>query len=210
MLGLTSSREGLIMAIGIRSTILVMALLFGTQAMAYEEPTYEIVFVTDGYEVRRYQDRLAAQVSGSSATNSAFRKLFKYISGANTAAEKVAMTVPVAQSVSIEMTVPVVTSPEPYMQFFLPSSFTPETAPVPTDPGIKIVNVEGGYYAVFEYSGRSTNANFDKQQRILVNSLERDGVTQKSTPIMATYNGPLTLPFMRRNEVMVMINWRSE
>ena len=198
------------MAIGIRSTVLVMALLFGTQAMAYEEPTYEIVFVTDGYEVRRYQDRLAAQVSGSSATNSAFLKLFKYISGANTAAEKVAMTVPVTQSVSIEMTVPVATSAEGYMQFFLPSSFSPETAPVPTDPGIKIVNVEGGYYAVFEYSGRSTNANFDKQQRILVNKLERDSVTQKSTPIMATYNGPLTLPFMRRNEVMVMIDWRSE
>jgi DNA gyrase inhibitor GyrI len=187
-----------------------MALLFGTQAMAYEEPTYEIVFVTDGYEVRRYQGRLAAQVSGSSATNSAFRKLFKYISGANTASEKVAMTVPVAQSVSIEMTVPVMTPSKPYMQFFLPSSFTLETAPVPTDPGIKIVSVEGGYYAVLEYSGRSTNANFDKQQRILVNSLERDGVTQKSAPIMATYNGPLTLPFMRRNEVIVMIEWKSE
>jgi DNA gyrase inhibitor GyrI len=198
------------MALGLRSTIFVMALIFGTQAMAYEEPTYEIVFVTDGYEVRRYQGRLAAQVSGSSATNSAFRKLFKYISGANTASEKVAMTVPVAQSVSIEMTVPVMTPSKPYMQFFLPSSFTLETAPVPTDPGIKIVSVEGGYYAVLEYSGRSTNANFDKQQRILVNSLERDGVTQKSAPIMATYNGPLTLPFMRRNEVMVMIEWKSE
>ena len=198
------------MAIDLRSTIFVMALLFGTQAMAYEEPTYEIVFVTDGYEVRRYQGRLAAQVSGSSATNSAFRKLFKYISGANTAAEKVAMTVPVTQSVSSEMTVPVATSTEGYMQFFLPSSFTPETAPVPTDPGIRIVNVEGGYYAVLEYSGRSTNANFDKQQRILVNSLERDGVTQKLAPIMATYNGPLTLPFMRRNEVIVMIDWKSE
>ena len=198
------------MAIGLRSTIFVVALLFGTQAMAYEEPTYEIVFVTDGYEVRRYQGRLAAQVSGSAATESAFRKLFKYISGANTASEKVAMTVPVAQSVSIEMTVPVMTSSKPYMQFFLPSSFTLETAPVPTDPGIKIVNVEGGYYAVLEYSGRSTNANFDKQQRILVNSLERDGVTQKSAPIMATYNGPLTLPFLRRNEVMVMIDWKSE
>ena len=198
------------MALGLRSTTFVMALLFGTQAMAYEEPTYEIVFVTDGYEVRRYPGRLAAQMSGSSATNSAFRKLFKYISGANTAAETVAMTVPVTQYVSSEMTVPVATSTEGYMQFFLPSSFTPETAPVPTDPGIRIVNLEGGYYAVLEYSGRSTNANFDKQQRILVNSLERDGVPQKSAPIMATYNGPLTLPFMRRNEVMVMIDWKSE
>ena len=209
MSGLTSCREGLIMAIGVRSTILVMALLFGTQAMAYEEPTYDIVFVTDGYEVRQYQDRLAAQVSGTSAENSAFRKLFKYISGANTAAAKVAMTVPVAQSVNIEMTVPVATSSEGYMQFFLPSSFTADTAPIPTDPDIKIINVEGGYYAVSEYSGRSTNANFDKQQRKLIDSLERDGITPTSTPIMATYNGPLTLPFMRRNEAMVRIDWGS-
>jgi hypothetical protein len=187
-----------------------MALLFGTQAMAYEEPTYDIVFVTDGYEVRQYQDRLAAQVSGTSAENSAFRKLFKYISGANTAAAKVAMTVPVAQSVNIEMTVPVATSSEGYMQFFLPSSFTADTAPIPTDPDIKIVNVEGGYYAVSGYSGRSTNANFNKQQRELIDSLERDGITPISTPIMATYNGPLTLPFMRRNEAMVRIDWGSQ
>ena len=198
------------MSIGIRSTILVMALLFGTHAMAYEEPTHDIVFVTDGYEVRRYQDRLAAQVSGTSAENSAFRKLFKYISGANTTAANVAMTVPVAQSVNIEMTVPVATSSEGYMQFFLPSSFTADTAPLPTDPDIKIINVEGGYYAVFEYSGRSTNANFDKQQRKLIDSLERDGITPTSTPIMATYNGPLTLPFMRRNEAMVRIDWASQ
>jgi hypothetical protein len=198
------------MAMSMRVIILIGTLLFGTQVLAYEEPKYEIIFVTDGYEVRHYQDRLAVQVSGPSAANSAFRKLFKYISGANTASKKVAMTVPVAQSVSIEMTVPVVTSSKPYMQFFLPSSFTLETAPVPTDPEIKVVKVEGGYYAVFEYSGRSTNANFDKQQKKLVNRLERDGVTQKSTPIMATYNGPLTLPFMRRNEVMIMIDWRSE
>jgi DNA gyrase inhibitor GyrI len=198
------------MAMSMRVIILIGTLLFGTQVLAYEEPKYEIIFVTDGYEVRHYQDRLAVQVSGRPAANSAFRKLFKYISGANTASKKVAMTVPVAQSVSIEMTAPVVTSSKPYMQFFLPSSFTLETAPVPTDPEIKVVKVEGGYYAVFEYSGRSTNSNFDKQQKKLVNRLERDGVTQKSTPIMATYNGPLTLPFMRRNEVMIMIDWRSE
>ena len=198
------------MAIGIRITILVMVLLFGTRAMAYEEPTYDIVFVTDGYEVRQYQDRLAAQVSGPADTSFAFRKLFNYISGANTTSSKVEMTVPVTQSVTKEMTVPVATSSEGYMQFFLPSRFTADTAPVPTDPDIKIVNLEGGYYAVSEYSGRLTKANFDKQQRKLVDSLNKDGVPQKSKPIMATYNGPLALPFMRRNEAMVRIEWSSE
>ena len=187
-----------------------MALLLGTQAMAYEEPTYDIVFVTYGYEVRQYQARLAAQVSGPAGTSFAFRKLFKYISGANTTSSEVEMIVPVAQSVTIEMTVPVATSSEGYMQFFLPSRFTADTAPLLTDPDIKIVNLEGGYYAVSEYSGRSTKANFDKQRQKLVDSLKKDGVPQKSKPIMATYNGPLALPFMRRNEEMVRIEWSSE
>ena len=58
--------------------------------------------------------------------------------------------------------------------------------------------------------GAHQNANFDKQQRKLIDSLERDGITSISTPVMATYNGPITLHFMRRNEAMVRIDWGSQ
>ena len=178
--------------------------------MAYEEPRYEVVHQADGYEVRRYDDRLAAQVTRNANQNNAFRLLFSYISGANTSSERVDMTVPVAQSEKISMTVPVAqTSSEVggYMQFFLPASYTLETAPQPTNPDVEIVVVEGGYFAVHSYSGRSTDQNFARARTVLLNRLAEDGHAPTSDVIKATYNGPFTLPFMRRNEAMVSINW---
>jgi len=178
--------------------------------MAYEEPPYDVVFKADGYEVREYDDRIAAQVSSQTRSNKAFRTLFKYISGANQSAEKVSMTIPVAQSEKIEMTVPVTQASQNeagYMQFFLPSSYTLETAPKPTDPSVEVIKVEGGYYAVYSYSGRASDRNANNAETQLLDSLSRDGVTATSEVIRATYNGPLTLPFNRRNEAMVRIVW---
>ena len=190
--------------------VVVPTVFVGGAVMAYEEPPYDVLFKTDGYEVREYDDRIAAQVSSQISSNKAFRTLFKYISGANQSYEKVSMTIPVAQSEKIEMTVPVIRGAQSdvgYMQFFLPSSYTLETVPKPTDPSIDIVTVEGGYYAVYSYSGRANDRNFAKAEARLLDSLSRDGVAVSSEVIRATYNGPLTLPFNRRNEAMARIVW---
>ncbi len=178
--------------------------------MAYEEPRYEVVHQGDGFEVRLYADRIAAQVEQAAGENFAFGKLFRYISGANQGASKVAMTVPVAQAEKIAMTVPVAQAASGtgrYMQFFLPDSFTLATAPQPTDPAVRLVVVKGGYYAVSRYAGRATDQNADRQSTALLAQLTAAGVTMLSGPIRATYNGPFTPPFMRRNEVMVRIEW---
>ena len=50
--------------------------------MAYEGPSYEVVFRTEGFEVRHYPERVVAEVAYS-GENSGFRKLFNYISGNN-------------------------------------------------------------------------------------------------------------------------------
>ena len=178
--------------------------------MAYEEPSYEVVFKADAYEVRRYSDRVAAQVSTQARSNKAFRTLFKYISGANQSAAKVAMTVPVAQSEKIAMTVPVTQGAQSdagYMQFFLPSSYSLETAPKPNDPSVQIIEVKGGFYAVYSYNGRANDRNAKDAEVQLLDRLRRDGLQATSEVIRATYNGPLTLPFNRRNEAMVRIVW---
>ncbi|NCZ95488.1 MAG: heme-binding protein, partial [Flavobacteriia bacterium] len=94
----------------IKSLVVLTALLTGSQSMAYEEPSYRIVHQGDGFEIRKYEDRLAAQVISSGGQNGSFGLLFQYISGANTGSAKVSMTVPVAQSEKIEMTVPVAQS----------------------------------------------------------------------------------------------------
>jgi len=93
------------------------------------------------------------------------------------------------------------------MQFFLPSSYSLETAPRPTDPSVEIVTVDGGYYAVYSYSGRANDRNFKKAEAQLLGYLSRDGMIAISEVMRATYNGPLTLPFNRRNEAMVRIDW---
>ena len=190
--------------------VLAPAVSTGELAMAYEEPQYDVVSNANGYEVRQYSDRVAAQVSGQMRSYKAFQTLFKYISGANQSAEKVSMTIPVAQSEKIDMTVPVTQgahSDVGYMQFFLPSSYTLETAPKPTDPSVEVIKVEGGYYAIYSYSGRANDRNANDAEAQLLDSLSRDGVTVTSEVIRATYNGPLTLPFNRRNEAMVRIVW---
>ena len=90
------------------------------------------------------------------------------------------------------------------MQFYLPSNFTKKNAPAPTDKKLKLIIIEQGYYAVIKYSGRLTDKNFNKRRKIL-----KDNIEILSSAIRATYNGPFTLPFLRRNEVMFCVVWKE-
>ena len=178
--------------------------------MAYEETRYRVVRRGDGYEVRLYDDRLAAQTAQASNSDNAFGRLFRYISGANTGSAKIDMTVPVARSEKIDMTVPVnqTTGAGGYMQFFLPDFYTLESAPRPTDPDVQIVVVSGGYYAARLYKGLANEGNYENHRGKLLTALQSDEVKVIGAPVRATYNGPFTPPFMRRNEVIVPVEWK--
>mgnify|MGYP001358643683 FL=1 len=191
--------------------IALFTIIYSTITMALEEPKYQILKSNKNYEIRKYKDRLAVEVTYSNE-DSGFRYLFNYISGENTTSEKVSMTVPVTQSVKIDMTAPVTQSTkngEMVMHFFLPTKFTLDTAPKPTNNRVSLVVLEGGIYAVIKYSGRVTNKNFQKQYKILKDSLVRDNINFIEPAIRATFNGPFTLPILRRNEVMMKINYNK-
>ena len=163
--------------------------------MAYEEANYEIVKENKEYEIRKYSDRLVIETN--SIQGNGFRKLFNYISGNNEDSQEIKMTVPVTQEIKNgSMT----------MQFYLPLKFNKDNAPKPSNSDIKILNIEGGYYAVIKYSGRSSDKNFLKNKNILEKQLKQDNITIISPPIRASYNSPFTLPMLKRNEVMYKIN----
>ena len=170
-----------------------------SKAMANEEAPYDIVHKTNIYEIRHYSDRLVAQVINKS-DNNAFRKLFNYISGANNNSEKIKMTVPVTQPIEDN---------ELFMQFYLPSKFNKETTPIPTNPDIEIATIKEDYFAVIQYSGRSSDKNFEKYSKILKQKLLEDEILIKGSAIKATYNGPFTLPLFRRNEAMFNVDWKN-
>ena len=180
--------------------ILFLILFLCSHAMAYEEPSFNIVYQTDTYEIRHYVDRLAVQATHNNQ-DSGFRKLFNYISGANANSEKIEMTTPVTQFEESSGMV---------MQFYLPSKFTKRTVPTPTDPNVKIIMILEGYYAVIKYSGRITDKNFNKHKKILKENLIEDKIKIIGPAIQAIYNGPFTLPILRRNETMFHVDWKQK
>ena len=175
--------------------ILISILTLSSQAMAYEEANYVVVKENNEYEIRKYSDRLVIETN--SIEGSGFRKLFNYISGNNEENQEIKMTVPVTQEIKNgNMT----------MQFYLPLKFNKDNAPKPSNSDIKILTIEGGYYAVIKYSGRSSDKNFLKNKDILEKQLKQDNITILSPPVRASYNSPFTLPMLKRNEVMYRIN----
>ena len=163
--------------------------------MAYEEANYEIVKENKNYEIRKYPDRLVIETN--STQGNGFRKLFSYISGNNEENEEIKMTVPVTQEIKNgNMT----------MQFYLPLKFNKNNTPKPYNSEIKILTIEGGYYAIIKYSGRSSDKNYLKNKEILEKELKKDNITILGLPIRASYNSPFTLPMLKRNEVMYRVD----
>ena len=174
-----------------------LALLPYSLSMAYEEPNYEVVQKNEIYEVRKYSDRLAVETLDSGSENN-FRKLFNYISGRNEDNEKIKMTTPVTQFEK---------DGNMSMRFYLPAKFDSKNAPKPIKENVRIVNIEGGYYAVIRYSGRASDKNFIKHKDILLKELKKNNILTLSPPIRATYDSPFTLPMNRRNEAMFKVEY---
>ena len=175
--------------------ILISILTLSSQTMAYEETNYDTIKENKNYEIRKYSDRLVIETN--SIQGNGFRKLFNYISGNNKDKKEIKMTVPVTQEIKNgNMT----------MQFYLSSKFNKNNVPKPSNSEIKILTIEGGYYAVIKYSGRSSDKNFIKNKDILEKEIKKDNIIILSPPIRAAYNSPFTLPMLKRNEVMYRVD----
>ena len=187
---------------------ILFCLIAGGSNVASEEVYSELVEHNQIYEIRYYKPVLVAEVEYV-GDNGGFGALFNYISGANNLSSP--QNNP-SSSTKIEMTTPVTRltrNNKNIMQFFLPKRFTPETAPTPTNPNVSIKRIDGGYFAVIRYSGSSSEENFLKYAKLLSERLVEDGIVFLQPAIRATYNGPFTPPFMRRNEVFYKIKWRE-
>jgi hypothetical protein len=161
-----------------------------------------------------------------------FRVLAGYIFGKNTAEEKIAMTAPVlmdpqlkdtpkntdgtepdseATSIKVAMTAPVTMEQSQdgnwKMAFSMPSTFTMQTLPRPIDQRVKLVEVPTRTVAVIGFSGLFGNEeNRAEQTRSLMDWLgKKTKYRVRGKPFFAGYDPPFTLPFLRRNEVLVVV-----
>jgi hypothetical protein len=176
-----------------------------------EEPGYRVVATLGAVQIRQYAPRLAASVTVPgdeiSARSAGFRRLARFIFGANTADASISMTAPVAQKIA--MTAPVAQTAGPggwTISFFMPAKYTMATLPKPVDSGIKIYEVPGATYAVVRFSGIPGAAPVAAATARLFAQLQNSDWVPEGAAEDWFYDPPWTLPFARRNEVAVVVS----
>ena len=190
--------------------------LMSFTVMAIEEPEFISIEKKDAFEIREYKSKLIAQVlvtgTFDSASNKGFRLLADFIFGnnkTNEGSKKIDMTAPVITrdaSEKIEMTAPVISEETErgwYISFNMPKEYTKETLPIPNNSEVKIIEVPSEKFAVITFSGLVRDKKYVEMLNLLNEEMKKRNLEAKGPPVLARYNPPWTLPFLRRNELML-------
>ncbi|QLY24691.1 heme-binding protein [Bdellovibrio sp. KM01] len=168
--------------------------------MAIEEPEYKIESKGTRYEIRKYGPIVVAETKiesdFESAGNQAFRILAAYIFGANKSKTKIAMTAPVTQSKD---------TADYLVQFTMPKKHFLETLPTPDDSRVQLRQLPARKVAVYNYSGSWSESRYKEKLAGFREDLKKDGLETIGEPVLARYNSPFQLWFLRRNEIWIEV-----
>jgi hypothetical protein len=182
--------------------------------MSVEEPSFHLFLQEGQFEVRDYPALVTAEVdvtgNRSSAATAGFRLLAAYIFGANTRKQSIAMTAPVMlappDGQSIAMTAPVTQSGDAALwtiRFVMPREWTLATLPTPTNARIHLSEQPPSRVAVVRFSGLAGEQDIRRHSTELAAFIARRALRPVGPAILARYNPPWTLWFLRRNEIMI-------
>lgn len=179
-----------------------------------EQAKYEVVESQGDIQIRDYAPMIVAEAEvigeRKEAINQGFRIIADYIFGNNAPRQNVAMTAPVVQQPSekIAMTAPVIQEGAANswkVRFVMPASYSLDTLPKPNNDAVKIQQIEGKRFAVIRFSGMAGEDSLKEQTDSLNAFMTEKNLKAISQPTYAFFNPPWTLPFLKRNEVMVEV-----
>ena len=185
-----------------RINIFILMLFIGVpdKALAVEELDYEVISQISDIEIRSYKAHELATVNMESgftrAGYSAFRYLFKYISGENQEQKKIAMTAPVLQR-------PGETGWN--VSFVMPQSKKNGSMPNPNSKEVIKEQIQPALMAAITYSGSWRKSRFLNYKEKLIKGIDDTRYEICGPIIWARYDPPFSLPFMRRNEVIAKV-----
>lgn len=164
----------------------------------YETIPYEVIKKEKQFEIRKYDNILLA--STKTAINqrfdSGFSNVFKYISGENNNQSRISMTTPV---VSFEENDHLVTG------FYVPSKYSMEIVPKPTNEQVFIQTLASAIYIVIIFRGSWTDRNFDKQDDKLKDYVYHSGYKIISQRLIFRYQPPFIPGVFRHNEIAYQV-----
>lgn len=192
----------------------IASLAAGPIMSRVEQPDYKVTASQGSIEIRDYGPMIAAeaQVDGerTAAIQEGFRLVSGYFFGANSPNARIAMTAPVQQqkAQTIAMTAPVTQQSRGNswtVRFIMPAGWTMETLPAPNDMRVVLKLVPAKRLAVIQFSGRATDTLISAKTDELRQYAAQQNLLIAGEPVLAFYNPPWTLPYLRRNEIMIEV-----
>ncbi len=181
-----------------------IVLFLASNAMAIEEPAYRSLINEPPFEHRAYSDYVIAEtdIAGDfdAASTRGFRRVAAYIFGEN--------SLPNGENKKIAMTAPVTVEEKPSgwrLQFVMPDGENLESLPKPKNAEIRLKKVPEHQMAVIRFSGWTTKAAIEEQTEKLKAWMSAKKLKAVGSPQVARYNDPFTLPWRRRNEIMIPV-----
>lgn len=172
--------------------------------MAVEEPFYNVLLDDSPFEMRAYDEFIVAETdldgSFDSASRQGFRRVASYIFGGNKSTNGL--------SEKIQMTAPVTVTPNQdnwKLHFVMPQNYSLKDLPNPTDKKVKIRVVNEHVAAVIVFSGWTNELKISEKTDELKNWIVNQGYQVVGPTQIARYNDPFTLPWLRRNEIIIKI-----
>lgn len=199
--------------------VLSVCAMIGPLMSNVEQPNYEVISSESNIDIRQYAPIIIAEteVQGEreEAIGKGFRLLADYIFGNNTVKQEIAMTAPVQQqnSEKIAMTAPVQQQSQDgvwKVSFVMPMEYSIDTLPKPNNERVTLKEVLEKRYVVIQFSGLNSNENIAQHEKMLMQYIEANQIKIAGPPKYAFYNPPWTLPFMKRNEIMLELEEMSQ
>jgi hypothetical protein len=202
-MGQFTRRQALRMA---SAGFLLASASLGGSAMAIEEPRFEVIqrHPSAPMELRRYEGFVVAEteVPGGfdEASRTGFRRVAGYIFGSNQSRS--------GEPEKISMTAPVTVEPKSdgwRLHFVMPGQYRLDTLPTPKDGTVRLRSVEAHHMASIRFGGFTTESAIAEQTQALESWVAQMGWVRKGAPQVARYNDPFTLPWNRRNEILIPV-----
>lgn len=204
--------------VNLRNIFGLILLTLTVNTMAAIEPKFDLLEKSDDFELRQYHPMIIAEVfiegDMEQASNKGFRLIADYIFGNNQTksgqSAKIAMTAPVTlqpKSEKIAMTTPVTLAQEAgkwRVIFVMPAQYTMDTLPTPNNSQVMLREIPARKVAVLRFSGLVNAEKTVQKTKELLNWMAAKKLEVSTVDSeLARYNPPWTLPFLRRNEIII-------
>ena len=193
----TTRRRGLVL--GGLTALAAAALRVELARWFTPEPAFDVEGKLGGLELRRYRPWIEASIqveepSLEPALHHGYRLLAGYAAGNNDLMAHVERTTPI-----------LITMRDGHytVSFVMPPGRTLRDLPWPDHPGIELREVAARRIAALRFHGRFTHDNIAAHERQLLQHLVDTGLAARGSVSFAAFDSPVTVPFLRRNELWI-------